>query len=174
MLRSLKSRRSLFVVWKKKRIGGGDMRRSFQLISLCVVLGILAAGCGKSDFRKLPDSEVNASMRASAQDLASRILTSWRDGRFEPLGEEATLALQSGLTPEMQKQSYEQIRGMFGDFQSLEYAETWMPTDGSSLFIFRFKGRFARTETAPEIRVVLDGEGKLSGLWIKPWMKGIQ
>jgi hypothetical protein len=149
------------------------MRHSPWFLASIAVFTALIAGCS-SDFRKLPESEVNAAMRDSAQELATRILTSWREGEFEPLGEEATLAVRSGLSPEAQEQAYEQIRGMFGDFESMDYVETWMPADGSLLQIFRFKGRFSKTEATPEIRVVLDGEGKLSGLWAKPWKSKIQ
>lgn len=152
---------------------GVDMKRLVWTVVLGIGLAVLIAGCG-SDFRKLPENEVDPGMRASAQELVTQLLTSWREGKFAPLGEEATLAMRSGLSPETQEQAYEQFKGMFGDFESMDYAETWVPADGSTLFIFRFKGRFTNTEATPEIRVVLDGQGKLSGLWVKPWKSRIQ
>jgi len=90
------------------------------------------------------------------------------------LGDEATAAMRSGLTPEKQKEAYETIKGMFGDFQSMEYVETCIPTDGSLLVIYRFKGHFSKSKARPEIRVVMDGEGKLAGFWIKPWRARVQ
>ena len=149
------------------------MRRTLWIVGVSIVLTALLAGCG-SDFRKLSESEVDPAMKASAQGLATQMLTAWRDGQFRPLGEEATLAMRSGLSPERQEQAYEQFKGMFGDFESLEYVEAQVPTDGSSLFIFRFKGRFSKTETTPEVRVVLDGERKLCGFWVKPWKNSME
>lgn len=141
-----------------------------SLISLAV---LVITGCG-SRFRKLPESEVDAEMKLVAQRIATDILGSQKDGRFEPLGDEATAAMRSALTPEKQKEAYETIKGMFGDFQSMEYIETWVPTDGSLLVICRFKGHFSKSKARPEIRVVMDGEGKLAGFWIKPWRAKVQ
>ncbi len=140
------------------------------LISLTA---LVVTGCG-SRFRKLPESEVDTEMKLVAERIATNILVSQRDGRFEPLGDEATLAMRSALTPEKQKEAYETIKGMFGDFQSMKYVETWVPTDGSLLVIYRFKGRFSESKARPEIRVVMDGEGKLAGFWIKPWRARVQ
>jgi hypothetical protein len=144
------------------------MKQAFAICTLAVALAVFTAGC-KSDFSKLPESDMDPAMKASAESLATRMLTAWRDGQYAPLGEEATAAMRSGLSPERQEQAYEQFKGMFGDFESLEYVETLVPTDGSSLFIFRFKGKFSKTEATPEVRIVLDGEQKLSGFWVKPW-----
>lgn len=63
---------------------------------------------------------------------------------------------------------------MYGDFLSVDYAETWVPTDSSLLANYRFRGRFSKSAARPEIRVVIDGEGKLAGLWLKPWNARIQ
>ncbi len=140
------------------------------LISL---IALVVTGCG-SQFRRLPESEVDGEVKSTAERIATDILKSMRDGRFEPLGDEATAAMRSGLTPEKQKEAYETIKGMFGDFQSMEYVETCIPTDGSLLVIYRFKGHFSKSKARPEIRVVMDGEGKLSGFWIKPWKAKVQ
>lgn len=76
--------------------------------------------------------------------------------------------MQAGLTPDVQKKSYQEITGLFGDFKSLRYVESWKPNDGTLLVIHRFKASFTRSPSPPEIRVVLDGNNKLSGLWTKP------
>ena len=145
------------------------------IVATCLIcLTALAVGGCKSSFRKLPESEVDAGMKLVAERVATKIFESERDGLFEPLGDEATAAVRSGLPPEVLKESYESIKGMYGDFQSMEYAETWVPTDGSLLVIYRFRGRFSKSDAMPEIRVVMDGEGKLAGLWLKPWNARIQ
>jgi hypothetical protein len=40
--------------------------------------------------------------------------------------------------------------------------------------VYRFKGTYSRTSEQPEIRVVFDSQGKISGLWLKPWRDEIQ
>ncbi len=143
------------------------------VVGLMFLTALIVTGCG-SRFRKLPESEVDAEMKLAAERIATDILESQRDGRFEPLGDEATLAMCSALTPEKQKEAYETIKGMFGDFQSMEYVETWVPTDGSLLVIYRFKGHFSKSKARPEIRIVMDGGGRLAGFWIKPWRAKVQ
>ena len=105
--------------------------------------------------------------RALAESIAIDILNSMKSGVFIALGEEATLTMQKGLSPEKQKLSYEQIKGMFGDFESLYYYETCVPIEGESHNVYRFKGNFE--SASPEIRVVMNNDNKLSGFWIKPW-----
>ncbi len=156
----------------RKSMFCGSMR-VMQLVGAMSLIVLVVTGCG-SQFRRLSESEVDAEMKSTAQRIATNILESMRDGRFEPLGDEATAAMRSGLMPEKQKEAYESIKGMFGDFQSMEYAETCVPTDGSLLVIYRFKGHFSKSKATPEIRVVMDGEGKLSGFWIKPWKAKVQ
>lgn len=157
------------------RVRRWDLRNWGHVAVVCglAFLVALAAGC-RTGFRKLPESEVDPAMKSLAQHIGASMLESWRDGRFEPLGDDATSAMRSGLAPEGQREAYESVKGMFGDFQSMEYVETWAPTDGSLLLVFRFRGRFSRTRARPEIRVVLDGEKRLSGFWIKPWKAGMK
>ena len=150
-----------------------ELRWVICLVGLMSLAVLLVTGCG-SPFRKLSESEVDAEMISAAKRIATDILESHRDGRFEPLGDEATPAMRSALTPEKQKEAYETIKGMFGDFQSMEYVETCVPKDGSLLFIHRFKGHFSKSQARPEIRVVMDSEGKLAGFWIKPWRAKVQ
>ncbi len=70
-------------------------------------------------------------------------------------GDEFTLEMQKGLSPELQKQSFEQIRSMFGDYQEMTFVEAltarfFIPRGT----VYRFKGTYSRTSEQPEIRVV--------------------
>jgi hypothetical protein len=129
-------------------------------IALCGALG--CAG-----FDKVPESDVDSAQRSKAEQIAKRIYEGCRDGRYEPLGDEATSEMRKALTPEKIKATCGSLKSTFGDYQSLDYVETWK--QGSTLRIYRFKGHFSNSAEAPEIRVVMDGEGKLSGFWLKPW-----
>jgi len=133
---------------------------------------ILIIGCSESKYQTLSEEDINNAQKSFAESLAVDILTSMKSGEFKSLRDEATLAMQKGLSPEKQEASYDQIKGMFGDFESLSYYEACIPTEGAIQTVYRFKGKF---ESAfPEIRVVINEENKLSGFWIKPWNDELQ
>lgn len=117
--------------------------------------------------QKLPENQVNTALRDASKAFASSYLERCRAGEFEPLGGQATDELRAALTPEKQRQSHGAITAQLGDYQTLEYVETHRLTDEPGTTIFRFRGSFTRGR--PEIRVVRDADGKVSGLWIKPW-----
>ncbi|MDD2708334.1 MAG: hypothetical protein PHV34_10015 [Verrucomicrobiae bacterium] len=142
-----------------------------QVVLVFLLCGVILAGCSKLKpaFRKLAAAEVDANQKAVAEQVATKLLEGWRAGKFEALGEEATLSMRKTFTAELQKSSYQEITGLFGEFKSMQYVESWAPNDGTLSVIHRFKASFAKSPATPEIRVVLDGNGKLSGLWLKPW-----
>ncbi|MBL7067100.1 MAG: DUF3887 domain-containing protein [Candidatus Marinimicrobia bacterium] len=130
---------------------------------------VLLAGCD-SKYSKLDEADVNREQKSLAEDIAVKLMTVMKTGDYYQLGDEATRMMQRGLTQEVQEEAYESIKGQFGDFISLKYAETCKPTDGSYSVIYRFTGDFESGKPI-EIRVVMDGNNKLSGFWIKPWKK---
>jgi len=69
----------------------------------------------------------------------------------------------------LQKQAYQDIKGKFGDYKSLEYAETWEYSGSETMTIVRLKGLFSLENETPELRVVIDGANKVAGFWYKPW-----
>ena len=110
-----------------------------------------------------------------AAQLATRILQGHEQDRFEALGpEEATESFRNGFTAESQRQSHQAIRQLFGAFEGLDYVETRSIDSQPHLLIHRFRGRYGAAAQAPEVRVILDREGKLAGLWIKPWQEQMQ
>lgn len=129
------------------------------------VLALALLGCNRAMDRVL-ETNVDSVQKALAQETGMKLHERCKSGKFEPLGDEATPAMREGLTPDKQKAACESMRAMFGDFQSLTYAETWRV---QGLNVYRFKGKFSKTSDTPEIRVVLDAQSKLSGLWVKPW-----
>ena len=144
------------------KIVGGAVVMGLLCFSACAV-----TGCG-GQFEKVPEASVDVTQKAAAQALATRIYEGCRSGRHEPLGEdEAIKEMREGLSPAKLAITCASIKGQFGDYQSLEYAETWKPSSGA-LRVYRFKGHFSSTTDTPEIRVVMD-DRKLSGFWLKPW-----
>lgn len=125
--------------------------------------------------RTVASVPVQSDQRQLAAQLAIRILEGHEQGRFEALGpEEATEGFRTGFTPESQRQNHQTIRQLFGAFEGLDYVETRFMDSQPHLLIHRFKGRYGAAPNVPEVRVVLDRDGKLAGLWIKPWQEQMQ
>ena len=108
--------------------------------------------------------------RHLAEQLATQILQAHEQGRFEALGpEEATESVRKGFTAEIQRHLHQKNRQLFGTFEGLDFVETRFTESQPHLLAYRFKGRYSTV--SPEVRVVLDQDGKLAGLWIKPWQE---
>jgi hypothetical protein len=117
--------------------------------------------------RKLAENQVNTVLRDASREFAAHYLERCRAGRFETLGNQVTDELRAALTPEKQAASHAAIAAEVGAYESLTYVETYRVADEPGSTIFRFRGQFTGGE--PEVRVVRDADGKVSGLWIKPW-----
>lgn len=118
------------------------------------------------DFQKLPDSQVNQDKLQIAQGFVTNYFTSLKEGGYYDVKEKVIDALRSQLTETFQRSSYEQLKNQFGDFESLEYVETWTQ---SSMLIFRFKSEWESSDQILELRVVLDGSDYITGFWMRPW-----
>ena len=118
---------------------------------------------------------VESDQHHRAAQLTTRILQGYEQGRFETLSsEEATELFRTGFTAEVQRQNHQTIRLMFGAFEGLDYVETRFMESQPHLLIHRFRGRYGAASRSPEVRVVLDRDGRLAGLWIKPWQDEMQ
>ena len=137
-------------------------RRMAGLLLLPMVL----AGC-QARFERMLETSVDGAEKTRAQDFAQKIYQSCRSGQFTALGDEATGEMRTDLSPAKQKQTCGYIQLTYGDYQSMDYVETW--SGGRSTHIYRFKGHFSKTPGAQEIRVVVDKTSKVSGFWLKPW-----
>ncbi|MCY4604764.1 MAG: hypothetical protein OXE49_11080 [Gemmatimonadetes bacterium] len=115
---------------------------------------------------------VQSEQHQLAAQLATQILQAHEQGRFEALGPEATEGFRKAFTAEIQRHSYQQLRQLFGTFEGLDFVETRSIESQPHLLIHRFKGRYSTA--SPEVRVVLDQDGKLTGLWIKPYQDQMQ
>jgi hypothetical protein len=147
-------------------------------VSICLAtLMVFAGGAGASSalFKNIPPSDVNTDQVEQGSRIVTSLYARWQVGAFEPLSDQFTAEMQKGLTPQLQEQAFHQIRNMFGDFQDLTFVEAmtarfFFPRG----IIYRYKGTYSRTSEQPEIRVVFDATGKVSGLWIKPWKDELQ
>ncbi len=159
-------------------VAGG---RAIAVFIAAIALGEVAAG---EAGRLLPGTvipqtvvsiPVESEQHFLAAQLATRILQGHEQGRFEVLGpEEATEGFRNGFTAEVQRRNHQAIRQRYGAFEGLDYVETLSLEAQPHLLVHRFRGRYGAASRAPEVRVVLDREGRLAGLWIKPWQEQMQ
>ena len=138
-----------------------------------IALGEVATGAGG---RLLPGTAASAPVQSEqhhlAAQLATQILQAHEQGRFEALEpEDATEKFRRAFTAEVQRHSHQNIRQLFGAFEGLDFVETRSIENQPHLLVHRFRGRYGAASQAPEVRVVLDQDGKLTGLWIKPWQE---
>jgi hypothetical protein len=137
---------------------------------LLISAGILASTSSFSqNIEKLSEDKVDRDKVKLAQDFTDRYFSASRDGKTYEFQDDATMAVIQGLTPQVQKQVYQDIQSKFGDYKSLEYVETWIYNAGETMTIVRFKGVFSKSDDKPEIRIVLDQANKIAGFFYKPW-----
>ena len=150
-------------------VAGG---RAIAVFIAAIALGEVATGAAG---RLLPGTAASAPVQSEqrhlAEQLATQILQAHEQGRFEALGPEATESFRRAFTAETQRHSHQNIRQLFGAFEGLDFVETQSLESQPHLLIHRFRGRYGSASQALEVRVVLDRDGKLAGLWIKPWQE---
>ncbi len=156
-------------------VAGG---RAITVFIAAIALGEVATGAagrllpGTATPQTVASAPVQSEQRHLAAQLATQILQAHEQGRFETLGPEAAEGFRRAFTSEVQRHSYQQLRQLFGTFEGLDFVETHAIESQPNLLIHRFRGRYSTA--SPEVRVVLDQDGKLVGLWIKPWQEQMQ
>ena len=156
-------------------VAGG---RAIAVFIAAIALGEVATGAagrllpGTAAPQTVASAPVQSEQHQLAAQLATEILQAHEQGRFEALGPEATEGFRKAFTAEIQRHSYQQLRQLFGTFEGLDFVETHSIESQPNLLIHRFRGRYSTS--SPEVRVVLDQDGKLTGLWIKPWQAQMQ
>lgn len=145
--------------------------------STIVFLGIsllLSLNSFSQGYIKLLDSGVDKSKVKIAQDFATNYLLQSKKGGYYKIQDEAIEIIKNHLTEQNQKITYQQLKKQFGDFQNLEYAETWIQENNNSMLIIRFKSEFEKSYKKLEVRVIVDDSNKIAGFWIKPWSDMLQ
>ena len=141
-----------------------------------VFLALLLIGCysiNGQDFKKLDDKSIDTKQMEFAKKFANAYFLKQISGSYYQFNtDEATDDMIRLLTAEKQKQAYTQVKSGFGEFKSLAYAQAWSDSN-SKMVIYRFTGIFGNGNKL-EIRVVLNQQGKIAGLFIKPWAENLQ
>ncbi|MBI3205203.1 MAG: hypothetical protein HYZ29_26930 [Myxococcales bacterium] len=138
-------------------------------ITLAFALACSSVGCGKPQLEKVAEERVDATKKASAEAIGTKILTAWAKDEYPLLGEEAAEPFRKAHNAEdAQRAADKSIEKELGSFLSMAYHETLRTKDGK-MDVFRFKATFDKSKVASEVRVVFDAQGKLTGFWVKPW-----
>lgn len=142
------------------------MKTITLILGVCIFLSLTSFS---QDLKKLAESDVDKSKVKIAQDFATNYMAKLNKGETYQFKDEAIDILKNSLTAEKQKAISQQIKGQFGDFKSLDYAETWIQNNNKSIVIIRFKGVFEKSNKKLQIQVVFDASNKIAGFFIKPW-----
>lgn len=140
------------------------------LITAALVLAFTTGALAQVSYQKLDEGQIVQTELRQAISLAEKLLLGQKSGEIYILSEEEAIPeVAKGLTEGVQASSYENISSMFGDYESMQFAEALTMKTDQVYTLYRFKGTFSETSEKPEIRVVLNKEGKLAGFWIRPW-----
>lgn len=145
--------------------------KSKSLKCMLLILSIISVQFvfSQEEFEKLPEEKADKSKIELASDIANAYFESVKNGNYYDFKDNAIEEFKNQMTPEVQKHTYQQLKEQFGDFESLNYSETWIKKDNVDLQVTRFKGKFEKSDEPMEIRVVLNASNKITGFWIKPW-----
>ncbi|WPP50297.1 hypothetical protein [Catalinimonas niigatensis] len=150
----------------------------FQFVGLTLVICLSSQIIFAQDqpqLDKLSEEQVDQDDIKYAENLADQILSKMAEGSYYEFGEdEAIPQLTQVFTEETQKQAYQQIKGIMGDYeQSLDYQEAYSLSQGGMKgIVYRFKGEFSKAE--PEVRVMMTSDNKLAGFRVLPWVDSLQ
>ena len=140
----------------------------FSFFFLLIHSTLFFCACSQA-FEHIPDEMADKEQISTAQTITDEYFRVLKEGGTYDFTGKAIEEFIQGFPPEVQKKSHEQVTSQFGNYESLEYAGTWLHTNGEKYTIIRFRGSFSKAGTDPEVRVVLNAENKLAGLWIMPW-----
>jgi 16S rRNA C967 or C1407 C5-methylase (RsmB/RsmF family) len=144
-----------------------------NLLPLCFIVLFSLNACSQ-DLKKLDNTEVDSEKLKIAQAFANDFFSGLKNDSYYEFNDVAIDELKNQMSEENQKALYKQLKSQFGDFQFLEYAETWIQSNNKSVQINRFKGEFEKSNKKLEIRVVVNDSNKIAGLWVKPWSDMLQ
>lgn len=133
-------------------------------------LPVQAYAQAPAGFAVIEPNQVDADQVAKGAKLIEALYSRWQSGVFDKVGDEFSAEMQNGLSPELQKQAYQQSVSQFGAFQKITFVTA---LSGGSLMpggvIYRYRAKYSKAEDEPEIRLVFNHLGKIAGMWLKPW-----
>ncbi len=117
-------------------------------------------------FSKLAADKVNKKHKEAAEKFGKDFFDNCTKGKCKALGDEAIKAVKDGFPVDKQKAAYDGWVKGYGKFKELTYVEAY-EIPSKKLVAFRFKGVFEKDK--PEVRIVIDKDGKVAGFFLIPW-----
>ena len=144
-------------------------RRAARALSAALATLVLGAvGCGSLEFEPIPTGSVDPARQAKAGEFGQKMLQAWARDEYPALGAEATADMQKSNDGDAQKKADKQLEEGIGSFKTMSFAEADR-SKPPKVEVYRFKAVFDKSDKPVEVRVVLDLDGKVSGIWVKPW-----
>lgn len=129
----------------------------------------ISFGQSKVKYEEAKTTEIDQDRLNFAKTITKNILEAQSKGSFYKLDEEvATKEMVLGLDELKQKQSYDMVKNMFGNYNGITFEHMKRPLDGTLYEMYRFKGQFDPRANV-EVRTVLDASGRLAGFFVLPW-----
>ena len=115
--------------------------------------------------KRISASEVDPVQLESTYQVINTLFEKWQAGVFEPLSDTFTEEMKEAMNPQMQKSNHESTLEVFGDYQGIEFAEAvtarfFLSRDT----LYRFRIKFSKMEHPSEIGLVINSNGKISGV----------
>jgi hypothetical protein len=139
------------------------------LIVLIVAISFLL-GCKADEFALLLPENEDKEKISLADSFVNDYFKSINSSGSYDFRFDGTIEFSKSFTKDTQMETYSRLMDEIGNFQSVEYLETWVPITERTMDIIRFKGKFSKIiKKDVEIRVVIDNKNKIAGFWVKPW-----
>lgn len=144
-----------------------------RIYDALLMMPLLLLSACSGGYERVPEEAIDQSELAKAEALAMRILDACDSGEFVNLTTaEATLTMVDGLTSDRQQEACNFLQEKYGTIEGLSIGEVLQTIETAEFRIYRFKGSFKETKELAEVRITLDKNGKMSGLWTMPWADG--
>ncbi len=133
---------------------------------LCLTVSLNSCS---QDFEKVSNEKVDLTQVNHAQKFSENFYSALKNDSVYVFKDEVIDVIKNQLSPQTQRTMYDNIKTKFGDYENLQYVETYKQKS-NELYIHRFKAKFSKSDKLLEIRVVYNNEGKIAGFFLKPWL----
>jgi membrane-bound metal-dependent hydrolase YbcI (DUF457 family) len=148
--------------------------RPVLLVSGCAI-SLVAAGIVLLNLdsetiliKRIRPPEVDQVQLRQAERAWNTLFEKWRSGIFEPVSNEYSEKMRAALTPQFQKGLFRQFEENFGEYQKITFVEAIKGRFGfPQILLYQFKASFSKRPHQPEIGILFDSNGKISGFQIK-------
>ena len=150
------------------------MKNKILILSLFLLIGCKSKPVYVNpvvvEYVKVPISEVDADQRKKAYDLGKRILMICNTSKFIPFKEsEATQSVIQNTTLEKHSKVCLKFRARYGSFIDIKLIEVYKSSINNDN-IFRYKAIYEHSNANKELRLILNGENKVSSLKTMEWV----